>query len=130
MDNELKHYGILGMKWGRRRYQYKDGSLTPAGKKRYGSSQQNNKQPSTQKEQTKEQPKKKNVKSMTYDELKKEVDRLQLEKRYKDLTQEEVSVGKQITKKMLDSVIVPTVTSVAREEFEKQLRNTLKKKKK
>ena len=29
------HFGILGMKWGIRRYQNKDGSLTPAGKKRY-----------------------------------------------------------------------------------------------
>ena len=33
--SELKHHGILGMKWGIRRYQNKDGSLTPAGKKRY-----------------------------------------------------------------------------------------------
>ena len=29
------HHGIKGMKWGIRRYQNKDGSLTPAGKKRY-----------------------------------------------------------------------------------------------
>lgn len=36
MDNKtLKHWGIKGMKWGRRRFQNKDGSLTPEGKKRY-----------------------------------------------------------------------------------------------
>lgn len=33
--NELYHHGIKGQKWGVRRYQYTDGSLTPAGKKRY-----------------------------------------------------------------------------------------------
>ena len=32
----LSHHGILGMKWGIRRYQNSDGSLTAAGKKRYG----------------------------------------------------------------------------------------------
>lgn len=33
--DELQHWGIKGQRWGQRRYQNKDGSLTPAGKQRY-----------------------------------------------------------------------------------------------
>ena len=35
VDGELKHYGIQGQKWGVRRYQNPDGSLTPEGRERY-----------------------------------------------------------------------------------------------
>lgn len=34
-NNQLYHHGVKGMKWGQRRYQNKDGTLTNAGKKRY-----------------------------------------------------------------------------------------------
>lgn len=38
MRMELYHYGVKGQRWGVRRYQYADGTLTPTGKKRYRSS--------------------------------------------------------------------------------------------
>jgi hypothetical protein len=38
MTNELYHHGIKGQKWGVRRYQNADGSLTSEGKKRYDDS--------------------------------------------------------------------------------------------
>lgn len=64
MEYELYHHGVRGMKWGIRRYQNKDGSLTAAGKKRYSD----------------------DVKNMSTDELRKKVNRMNMENRYIDLT--------------------------------------------
>lgn len=36
MNEYLEHYGVKGQKWGVRRYQNEDGSLTPEGEERYG----------------------------------------------------------------------------------------------
>ena len=38
MEYYIQHHGIKGQKWGVRRFQKKDGSLTPAGKERYDDS--------------------------------------------------------------------------------------------
>lgn len=44
VNNELTHHGIKGQKWGVRRFQNKNGSLTAEGKKRYSENSGNNKQ--------------------------------------------------------------------------------------
>lgn len=36
VNGTLYHHGIKGQKWGTRRYQYEDGSLTPEGREHYG----------------------------------------------------------------------------------------------
>ena len=83
-QNELYHHGILGMKWGVRRYQNKDGSLTPAGKKRYAklNSELNKLRPGASKTMQSEYNKHIGVSD---DELKARIARLKLEDEYSQL---------------------------------------------
>lgn len=57
--NELYHHGIKGQKWGIRRYQNKDGSLTAAGRKRYSEDSNSNKSDDTKPKKKKWSKKKK-----------------------------------------------------------------------
>lgn len=80
MENELYHHGILGMKWGVRRFQNKDGTLTNAGKARYNTDGGNN----TTKKEAK--PQKKSVSEMSDKELQDAINRLRNEQLYAQLT--------------------------------------------
>jgi hypothetical protein len=81
--NELQHHGIPGMKWGIRRFQNKDGSLTSAGKKRRADDSDTD-----ENKQKPEPVKKKTIKDMSEDELRARINRLQLEKQYATLMKE------------------------------------------
>ena len=87
ITKELYHWGIKGQKWGVRRYQNEDGTLTESGKARYNS------------DLTEKDPKK-----MTDEDLRKSSQRIQAEQNYKMLRSKE-KTGTQISKTALTTAI-------------------------
>lgn len=77
----IYHFGIKGMKWGVRRFQNKDGTLTAEGKKRY-----------------------EDAKLLSDEELKSQVQRLNMEKQHRNLKKNAEGPSKlERTKKLVDS---------------------------
>lgn len=137
--DSLYHHGILGMKWGIRRYQNKDGSLTEAGKRRLaklesrrssyerkinqlspGKFDESNQstQTSSSKKSSSNPHKGKSVFSMSDDELNREIARLGLEKKYNDYMKElypEAKKKRSIGKAFLDDVVKPSLVDVGKE---------------
>lgn len=109
MDNHkemLMHYGIKGQKWGIRRYQNEDGTRTAAGKKReqYNSNHEDYDKAHTTK----------SVKTMSDAELRNRLNRLQMEKQYKQLSSTDVKRGKDFVSKSLKVATgVATATTTA-----------------
>ena len=87
-NSQLYHHGILGMKWGVRRFQNKDGSLTSDGKRHL---EQNSKakQGNNKKKKGYTTNKGKSINELSDDELRKRINRLELEKRYEALSKKE-----------------------------------------
>lgn len=93
--NQLYHYGILGQKWGVRRFQNKDGTRTPAGKRRekaFAKSEDHVKSRDF---------KSKAPSGLSNEELKKLNERLQLEETYKRLTAEKLEKSESFVKKAI-----------------------------
>ena len=117
--DELKHYGIKGMKWGVRRFQNSDGSLTADGKKRYSGdnlkdiqkqvNQGKNVDDGVKKTKAKAAEKrtekkiKDDLSQMSDKELRDIVNRLNMEERYMQVMKSrDVQVGKSKADKILD----------------------------
>lgn len=151
-SSELYHYGILGQKWGVRRYQNKDGSLTSEGRKHYGvksergsfkdvagkvgnavkvsgkkvvSAVGNAAKAATA--YSKEQIKKSHPSLMTDEELNRYTQRIIAEKRYSDLVRDQHSksvAGR--AKALIGDVLGGGVRTLGRAGFEKIAREMTK----
>ena len=185
-EDELQHWGVQGMRWGVRRYQNKDGSLTKAGKKRYGTrtnfdrvqaakkaaekynskeakakrkadaraeaeiakyrkkmgekdkkdddSDESKPKTTSGNETADAKPKKTVLSELSDDELRVIVNRLNMEKQYRqymaELHPQTKSAGKKFVEKTFNDVIVPAATqsgrTILQNQFTKMGENLLK----
>lgn len=129
MSNSLYHFGIKGMKWGIRRYQNKDGSLTAAGKKRYNEGEQSSSEKTTSSTSSNRS---RSISELSDAELRTRINRLNLEKQYKQLISEEadnntkqVKEGKSFTNEIKDravkNVFLPAAEEIGRQVVRSKL---------
>lgn len=95
----MQHHGIKGQKWGVRRFQNADGSLTAAGKRRAT--------------EIAKRTDSKNRGTLTNAQLKARIERLQLEKQLHELTNQEVNSGRVYAQNILKNVGSKVLTTVA-----------------
>jgi restriction endonuclease Mrr len=114
-DNFLKHYGILGMHWGRRK---SSGSASGATVIRTRNSEDHDKTVAL---------KQKKLSELTNEELKTYTQRMNLEKQYKELSKADISPGKKFVKDFIGNQAKSALNQIATAQTKKLVDEILKK---
>lgn len=126
-SSELYHHGIRGQRWGIRRFQNEDGTLTPAGLRRQAKIERIAMRQEVRNAKARAKADRKismigkNVKTekLSNEELKARIDRLNLEKEYKTLKNDVkgISAGKEFINKILDHAAQKEANKLKMEEL-------------
>ena len=110
-ENELYHHGIKGQKWGVRRFQNRDGTRTPLGKRHEVQIHNDYARAHT----------KKSIKEMSDDELRMRNNRLNMELQYKQLTDRQKHAGR----KFVETMLTDSVREIAKDQTKKRAKRAL-----
>lgn len=129
INNELYHYGVKGMKWGVRKSPQRSSGSTGKRKKKslFGFGRDKPKSKSKSSKKTSSESEKKTVKDMSDDELRRAVQRLQMEKQYKDLSSKQINHGRELAKRVLNNVFIPAAEDTAKQLVKSKMVKTVNK---
>ena len=128
MDNELYHHGVKGMKWGVRKTPVRSSGGDTRKRKSNTLSLFKKKKTTRKVSSANSSPAQtKSIKDMSDDELRKKIERVQLEQDYLQLDPKAVSRGKRITKRVMDDMIVPAAVDIGKQAVKSIMANGVNK---